>query len=119
MLAGWPADQRAEIEHRDEGDRFEDADNGEPAAAEPDRLAEQGVADAEARSSGGPEDNGRVLRRGLVEPRAGGDACADCLEQVEAGGEDGEATRLALGDTVAAIDLCVSQESDRAHRLHR
>ena len=62
-LAGGPADEGAEIEHRDERHRLEDADDGEPAAAEPDRLADEAGADAEPRGGAGAEDHGGVLSR--------------------------------------------------------
>ncbi len=94
-LARRPADQRREVEHRHQRDRREDADHGEPAAAEPHRLADQPATDAEPGGGSGAEHHGRIGRGSGVEPGTGGDAGAHRLEQVEPRRVDGEAARLA------------------------
>ena len=97
---------------------LEDADDRKPATAEPDRLTDAVVADAEPRRGTGAEDHSGVGCCGRVEPAPRGDPGADRIEQIEVGGKYRHAPRLAPGDALAAIDLAVGKQTDGAYRLH-
>src|SRR5262249_31842818 len=65
---GGPADQGAQVQLRRQRDRIEDADHGEPAAAEPDLTVRPRLADAQTVRRQAAEHDRGIAGGGVVEP---------------------------------------------------
>src|SRR4029453_4930397 len=121
------ADQRGLVQLGGQGDRVQDAEDGEPAAPYPHLAAPAGDArlaggagvDAAVGGGGGAEYGGRIAGGGRIQPGALGDGGADRLGELEVGGGHTQPAGLRRWDVVVAVDRGVADGGDRGGLLDR
>jgi hypothetical protein len=87
-----PADQGGAVDRRGQGERGQDAGDGEPAARDVDVPARS--VDAQAVRGHRAHDHGRIAGGRGIQVRAGADPAVQRREQVQTGGGHGDAAGL-------------------------